>query len=149
LKYTHLRSEIQEASGQTPRHRPGAVSTFRKVAGHVDLADYLTHCVCDESWELSGLMICGYSQLVQENLESVSVGRLLYPHGFLVLATAANGDAVGVDSQTGAVYSFPREQFSFAPPDTPQAIREEGREIGAALEQAFTDLFNHDPDAAR
>jgi hypothetical protein len=150
-----LVSEIREASAQTPRHRPGATQSFGKVAHHPDIAAYLTYCVCDEGYEAENLRVSGFSRLLEENLESVAPGKLIHPHGFLVLATSIGGNALCADAGTGSVYWFGHGQFTEhwimwrdaagelreVDEYTADNIRGAGIKVSDSLEQVFHDLF--------
>jgi hypothetical protein len=151
-----LVSEIREASAQTPRHRPSAASTFGKVSHHPDIAAYLTHCVCDDGYLAEGLQVCGFSRLLQENHESAALGKLIHPHGFLVLATSIGGNALCADAGTGHVYWFGHSQFTEhwimwkdaetgelreADEYSPENIRAAGIKVADSVEKVFHDLF--------
>ena len=144
MTLSHLRSEIQEASGQTPRHRPDAAATFKLASRHPVLAEYLATCVCDKSWEVAGSTVYGFSKLVEENLEKKSPGRFIYPQGFLVFATADLGEVLTVDADTGIVYRLSAEDFRDDVDYTPALVRQAGGERDDGLEQAFAALFDMD-----
>lgn len=151
-----LVSEIREASAQTPRHRPSAASTFSKVSHHPDIVAYLTHCVCDDGYLAEQLRICGFSRLLEENLESSAPGEFIHTYGYLILATSTGGNALCADAGTGHVYWFGHSQFSefgisWNDPVTGKPngteeysadnIRAAGIKVSDSLEQVFHDLF--------
>jgi len=84
---------------------------FSQFFGHFDIAEYLRECQTKEDFEASGVYVAGDIDVMMRANFELAPGALLFPHGFLSIASDVGGNEVCVDVRTGYVYFASHSAF--------------------------------------
>lgn len=130
---------------------------FNRVTTNSEIYQYLSTCLSDDDYTASGINVCSFLSLIQENLEEANPGKYIYPFGYLVIGTSIGGNAICFHEQTGMVVwadraCFMPQQVAYKEQNTGKWLYLEGYSdenvnkamytISDNIEQFLIDLLN-------
>ena len=77
---------------------------FEGVLTNEDIFQYLSECQTTESYRASDIHVGGNIREMRRANFELSPGALLFPYGFLSIASDIGGNEICVDGRTGRVY---------------------------------------------